>query len=72
MQSPCNGCGMILPMIQYLNPCIYDDYKLRYYELTKNQTQNNFMVTILSPFSYIPYIKGGCTLHAFKKKSSTH
>jgi hypothetical protein len=51
---------MILPMIHYLNPCIYDDYKLRYSQLTKSQTQINFMITILFPFSYIPYIKGGC------------
>jgi hypothetical protein len=26
---------MILPNIHYLNPCIYDDYKLKYYQFIK-------------------------------------
>jgi hypothetical protein len=30
---------MILPMIHYLIPCIYDDYKLRYYHLTKKKPE---------------------------------
>jgi hypothetical protein len=47
-------------MIHNWNPYIYDDYKLRYYQLTESLTQNNFLVTILSSFSCIPYIKGGC------------
>jgi len=42
-----------------LNPCIYDDYKLKYYQFSE-RTQNNFLVTVLSPFSCILYIKGGC------------
>jgi hypothetical protein len=28
--------NMILPKSHYLNICIYDDYKLRYYQLTKS------------------------------------
>jgi hypothetical protein len=60
-------------MIHNLNPYIYDDYKLRYYQFIESLSQNNFLVTILSSFSCIPYIKGGCyiTHHLFRPKGLT-
>jgi len=56
----CNHLVMDATWSTILNPCIYDDYKIRYYELTESLTWNNFSVTVWSPFSCIPYIKGGC------------
>jgi hypothetical protein len=43
---------MILPRTHYLNPYIYNDYKLKYYQLIESETWNIFLVIVVSIFMH--------------------